>query len=279
MTQIEKNSGKGARDENFPVGALLPRALRPTVNAYYAFARAADDIGDDPELSGEEKVRRLNRFEDGLKGDDDPALATARRCGDALRAADIPLRHASDLLIAFRQDAVKSRYADWGELMGYCAHSAAPVGRFLLCLHGEDEAGFAASDPLCDALQVLNHLQDMKKDRQAIDRVYLPGDWMAAAGVSVDDLLGAAETPGLRRVIDQCLDETDTLIAQARALPGRLRSRRLAAESAAIVQIAAMLARLLRTRDPIATRVQLSKPQYLGCLLRGIAIGAVGRRP
>ena len=280
MTEIEKNSGKGAGDENFPVGSfLLPAALRPTVAAYYAFARAADDIADDSELTPEEKIRRLNRFEDGLNGDDDPALLTAKRCGDALRARDVPLRHAADLLSAFRQDSEKLRYASWDELMDYCSRSASPVGRFLLSLHGEDDAGFAASDPLCDALQVLNHLQDLKKDKLNLDRVYLPRDWMEEAGAGIDDLTAGAETPGLRKVIERCLDGTDALIAKAKPLASRLRSRRLAAESAAIVGIAGTLSKELRRRDPIATRVKLSKPQYLGHLLRGAAIGLFGPRP
>ncbi|MEM6491792.1 MAG: squalene synthase HpnC [Pseudomonadota bacterium] len=278
---VEKNSGKGAVDENFPVGSLLiAKPLRPTVMAYYAFARAADDIADDADLPAEDKVARLDRFEDGLMGrDDDPALATARRCGAALSAAEVDLRHAADLLSAFRQDATKTRYADWGELMDYCSRSASPVGRFLLALHGEDEAGFAASDPLCDALQVLNHLQDLKKDKLAIDRVYLPGDWMDEAGIDVDALTADAESPALRTVIDRCLDGTDALIERACALPGRLRSRRLAMESAAIVKIAQALSRALRRNDPIAARVALSKTAKALCVLRGAVWGAVAARP
>ena len=278
---VEKNSGKGAADENFPVGSqLIARAHRPTVMAYYAFARAADDIADDHELTSAEKIARLDRFDAGLRGtDDDPALTTAQRCGAALDAAGVELRHASDLLSAFRQDAVKTRYADWAELMDYCSRSASPVGRFLLALHGEDEAGFAASDPLCDALQVLNHLQDLKKDLTALDRVYLPGDWMAEAGVAIADLNAARESAGLRAVIDRCLDATDDLIAKAKTLPGRLRSRRLAMESAVIVRIAEQLSRELRARDPIAGRVKLSKPQYARCLVSGALWGAIAARP
>ena len=39
------SSGKGAGDENFPVGSLLiSRDQRPHVHAYYDFARVIDDI-------------------------------------------------------------------------------------------------------------------------------------------------------------------------------------------------------------------------------------------
>jgi phytoene/squalene synthetase len=101
--------------------------------------------------------------------------------------------------------------------------------------------------------------------------VYLPGDWMAAEGVTVEALDAPALSPGLRRVIDRCLDDTDVLIAHARTLPGRLESRRLAMESAAIVTIAERLSAHLRRRDPLAERVVLSKPEYLWCCVKGAA--------
>src|SRR5690606_4896931 len=149
---------------------------------YYAVARATDDIADNPALPPEDKIARLERFEAALEGRLDlPEVATAVRARRALEAADVPVEHAWRLIQAFKRDAVKLRYDDWDDLLGYCADSANPVGRFLLDLHKEDRAGFAASDALCSALQVINHLQDCQKDYRTLDRVYLPGDWLAAA--------------------------------------------------------------------------------------------------
>ena len=55
---LETPSGKGARDENFPVGSwLLPAPLRPHVAAFYAFVRAADDIADNPDLAPRRRSR------------------------------------------------------------------------------------------------------------------------------------------------------------------------------------------------------------------------------
>jgi phytoene/squalene synthetase len=191
----------------------------------------------------------------------------------------VPAQHGLDLIAAFKLDAVKLRYADWRELIeGYCMLSAAPVGRYLLDLHGESRAGWPASDALCNALQVLNHLQDCRDDYRQLDRVYLPQDWLAAAGVRVEALDAPAASEGLRRVIDRCLDGTDELIVLARRLPGQLRSRRLAMESAVIVGIAERLSRLLRRRDPLAGRVKLSAPQFLACGAAGIARGLLRRR-
>ena len=101
----------------------------------------------------------------------------------ALAARKLSARHALDLLRAFRMDAVKRRYANWAELMDYCAYSAAPVGRFVLDVHGESDSTWPASDALCTALQIINHLQDCAADYRNLDRVYIPQDALAAQGI------------------------------------------------------------------------------------------------
>lgn len=271
-SSVETPSGKGAGDENFPVGSwLLPAKLRPHVAKFYAFARAIDDIADNPNLGPTDKIARLDRFEAAILADedDDPALATAHRIRDSLVATGVGRRHCLDLIAAFKQDAVKGRYEDWRALLGYCELSANPVGRYLLDLHGEDAADYPASDGLCSALQVLNHLQDCQDDYRLLDRVYLPLDWLAAEGLGVE-VLDASESPaGLRRVLDRCLDGVEELMVTARRLPDRLASSRLAMESAVIVKLADRLAARLRVGDPLAGRVALSKADFLRCGLGG----------
>lgn len=273
---VETPSGKDAAYENFPVGSwLLPRSLRPHIGVFYRFARAIDDIADNPALTAEDKLSRLSAFEAALLGGEagDPALATAHRMRQSLAATGIAPDHCRDLIAAFKQDAVKGRYADWPDLMAYCRLSAAPVGRYLLDLHGGSERGYAASDALCNALQVINHLQDCQEDYRLLDRVYLPRDWLRLEGSAVEELDASRASPGMRRVLDRCLDATADLLAEARRLPGGLRSRRLALESAVIIAIATRLARLLRQRDPLAGRVALGKPAYVLCVLTGIGKG------
>jgi squalene synthase HpnC len=279
-TAVETPSGKSAASENFPVGSfLLPAHLRPHVAAFYAFARAIDDIADNPALAAADKIARLDGFAAALTGAAaGPGYEKAERLRASLAATAVTAQHGLDLIAAFKLDAVKLRYADWRELIeGYCMLSAAPVGRYLLDLHGENRAGYRAADALCNALQVLNHLQDCQDDYRQLDRVYLPQDWLATAGAGVEALDAAAAGPGIRRVIDRCLDGTDELIAIARLLPGQLRSRRLAMESAVIVRIAERLSRLLRRRDPLAGRVKLSGLQFAGCAIAGIARALAGR--
>jgi hydroxysqualene synthase len=270
---LETPSGKGARDENFPVGSwLLPAALRPHVAAFYAFVRAADDIADNPGLAPDEKLARLARFEAALTGP--PAGAASLPKGQMLRASlaatGVSPRHALDVLAAFKRDATTLRYRERPDLLGYCALSASPVGRYLLDLHGEARELYRFSDPLCDTLQLLNHLQDCQADYRKLDRVYLPLDSFAAAGIGVEALDHPATSPALRQVLDRALDGVDALLVLASELPRALRSRRLAAESAVILEIARRLARELRRRDPLAERVELSRPQFLLCGLLGI---------
>ena len=268
----ETPSGKGSKDENFPVGSLLlSKSVRPHVAVFYAFARAIDDVADNPELAPQEKVDRLDGFDKALMGlNDDPAFEKAHIVRSSLIYTGVPIQHCRDLISAFKQDAVKSRYDDWDELIDYCDRSAAPVGRYLLDLHGVSKDLYPASDALCNALQVINHLQDCQEDYREMNRVYLPQDWMAGAKIDVDALNKPFTGRGLRQVIDVCLNETAELLNIARQLPGPMSSRRLAMESAAIIHIAERLVDELRLRDPLAGRVALTKPQYLLCCAQGI---------
>jgi squalene synthase HpnC len=268
---VETPSGKGRSGENFPVGSWLIRHdLRAHVHAFYRFARNADDIADNPALAAEDKLRRLDRMAavlDGAPGSDAPAASAMRA---SLAATGVTTQHCHDVLHAFRLDAVKLRYRDWDDLMGYCRYSAAPVGRQLLDLHGESRTTWPASDALCAALQVLNHLQDCAADYRALDRVYLPIADLEAAGCTVGELAAPAASPGLRHVIGSLLDRTEVLIADARDLPPRVAARGLRWESAVIVALAARLARRLRRGDPLAMQVKLGKNDFTAAFLTGI---------
>jgi squalene synthase HpnC len=274
---VETPSGKGRGDENFPVGSFLIRKdLRPHVHAFYRFARNADDIADNPHLSPDDKVRRLDRMGEileGAAGDDSPAASAMRA---SLAATGTAAQHCHDVLRAFTLDATKLRYEDWDDLMEYCRYSASPVGRQLLDLHGESRGTWPPSDALCSALQVLNHLQDCADDYRNLDRVYLPLDLMGEAGIGVEDLTRPTASPGLRHVIDRLLDSTDILIDTAAGLPGGVVARGLRWESATIVELARRLSRRLRRGDPLAARVALGKGDFAAALVTGIVRG---RRP
>jgi hydroxysqualene synthase len=274
---VETPSRKGRSAENFPVGSfLIRRDLRSHVHAFYRFARNADDIADNPALTADEKIRRLDRMAailGGAPGKGSPA-ATAMR--ESLVETRLTAQHCHDVLHAFRLDATKLRYHDWEDLMAYCRYSASPVGRQLLDLHGESRETWPASDALCSALQVLNHMQDCADDYRVLDRVYLPMTDLAAEGIGVETLAARGSCPRLRRVLDSMLDRTDALVETARDLPARVVSTGLRLESAVIVELAMRLLRRLRRGDPLAYRVGLQKSDFMAAFVAGVLHGFRG---
>jgi hydroxysqualene synthase len=270
-------SGKGYRDENFPVASRLihPRH-RGAILAFYEFVRVADDISDHETLEGKEKLALLDHLEAGLTGQhDEQQEAVALRA--VLRERNLPPRHALDLLTAFRMDVTKLRYRDWDDLMGYCAYSAMPVGRYVLDVHGEDHSIWPANDALCAALQVINHLQDCRKDFLALNRVYVPEDALAAAGARVEDLGRERATPELRRCLSALAARTGRLLDDSAAFSARIKDFRLGMEVAVIQSLARRLVALLLRRDPLSERVHLGAGAVAGVGLVGIMAGTAGR--
>src|SRR6476646_2510375 len=193
----ELRSGKGSHDENFPVASrLIKRQYRPAILAFYEFVRVADDIADHPQLTSAQKLDRLDRLESSLlgTGGDEPE---GLRLRTVLNDRGLSPRHAQDLLSAFRQDAVKLRYANWDELIDYCSRSAMPVGHFVLAVHGESRDTWPASDALCAAWQLIYHLQASAADYRNLDRVYIPLDALKASGATVKELDGKKASPAL----------------------------------------------------------------------------------
>ena len=277
ITPAEARSGKGHRDENFPVASRLvhPRHRAPIL-AFYEFVRTADDIADHATLAPQEKLALMARLEATLLGnsDDDPVGVALRA---QLAARQLSPRHAQDLLTAFRMDVTKLRYRDWDDLIGYCTYSAMPVGRFVLDVHGESRALWGANDALCAALQIINHLQDCGKDYRDLDRVYIPLDVLAETGASVEDLDADRASAPLIAVIHKLARRTGGLLGVSRAFAPSIDDARLALEVAVIQTFAERLAGVLSRRDPLSERVHLGKAGVVGFGLLGLLWGATRR--
>jgi squalene synthase HpnC len=278
MTNVlEFRSDKTYRDENFPVASwLIQPRHRALILAFYEFVRSADDIADHPSLSAQEKLSLLDRLEADLLGasdDNAPALALRR----ALAERGLTAHHAQDLLKAFRLDASKQRYANWDDLMGYCAYSAMPVGRFVLDVHGESQDTWFASDAICAALQIINHLQDCAADYRNLDRVYVPLDALAACGLGVEALGASKASPGLRRCLAGLAVRTETLLGQGDTLSVLVKDFRLGLEISVIQTLARRLTRILARRDPLSERVHLGKLGTAGFGLFAVLKGATRR--
>src|SRR5262245_21891752 len=276
-TAGELRSGKGHRDENFPVASHLvhPR-FRAPILAFYEFVRVADDIADHAELAPERKLELLDRLEGSLLGAND-ADPEGVRLRAVLAERSLTPRHAQDLLDAFRLDVTKLRYANWDELMHYCSLSAMPVGRYVLDVHGESRATWPASDAICAALQIINHIQDCGDDYRKLDRVYLPLDALAAAGLGVEALGHEKASPALRECLAGLTKRTRALLGQGDLLPVLVEDFRLGMEISVIYTLAQRLTGVIASRDPLSERVHLGKAEVAGVSLLALLKGGARR--
>jgi len=212
-----------AHYENFPVGLFVPKEKRPYVHALYAFARAADDFADEPMYEGM-RGEKLDQWEARLHAAyegkaQDPIFVAL---GETVRRLEIPKPLLLDLLSAFRQDTVKSRYDTWDELLDYCRRSADPVGRLVLLVFGYRESDLPSlSDAICTGLQLANHWQDVAVDLRK-DRLYLPKELRDRFGVGEWDLNAGRVTDGFRALMTELLARTRALFEKGRPLCDRV---------------------------------------------------------
>jgi squalene synthase HpnC len=216
--------------ENFPVGSpLLPRRLRAPVRVIYAFARSADDIADEGDALPAARIAALNAYAaelDRIDRGETPDTALFRTLAQTLNERGLATRPLRDLLSAFRQDVVKTRYDSFDELLDYCVRSANPVGRIMLALFGESRPlSLSQSDAICSALQIINFLQDVAIDWQKA-RVYLPQDDLRRFGIDEQQIADARSDLRWRAMMAFQIDRARRMMLSgaplARALPGRL---------------------------------------------------------
>ena len=277
-----KTRHKQQSDENFPVASLLiAKELRPLVNHYYAFARYCDDIADNPDLSSEEKLAQLREISDifyGVKKYRGSKLAFAARLKNDFLRENLDFSLAGDLLIAFRKDAESGDCQTWGELIRYCQYSAAPVGRFMLALHNENPITYQPAASLCAALQIVNHLQDIKYDCLKLGRVYLPVEWMAEYGVSRADLVAGQTCPSLRKLIAHMAELVAGQIKEGAILPSLIRNRRLRYQVCIILSLTNIMLQKIKRGDVLRHEIRLSRVDWLRGVIGGVCRGFFTRR-
>lgn len=241
-------------DELVPSPHQFAGQYRADIRALAEFRGRARTIADDAALSAEDRLIRLKRL--------------------AAHAAGQP---AERLAQAFQKDVTAGRFRNWSELIAYCRFAAAPVGRFLIEIHGEDSERARAAETLYAAKHVLRRVQTCKTDYLTHGRVYLPGDWMRRAGVEASAIGASATSPELRRVFDHILDGVDDMIRVARVGLAGLADRQFRIAMQTEIAATQRLAASLRRSDPLARSVSLSRPAFLLCVIVGHARGY--RRP
>ncbi|MEO6353026.1 MAG: squalene synthase HpnC [Oxalobacteraceae bacterium] len=220
--------------ENFPVASLLlPARLRPAVSAIYAFARSADDLADEGDASADQRLAALGVYAQGLDAiehhrlADEPAIPPLFVALEkTVRAYQLPLQPLRDLLSAFRQDVVTTRYLTFAALLDYCQRSANPVGTLMLHLYGAADAkNLRDSDAICSALQLINFWQDAAIDWQK-GRIYLPQEDLERFGVTTAHLDDARVDAAWRALMRFEVERARAMMLSgaplALRLPGRI---------------------------------------------------------
>lgn len=216
-----------AHYENFPVASkLLPRHLRRSIAAIYAFARTADDISDEGDLTTDTRLELMTKFETSLydiqygKPPTEPLFIAIKH---TIECFNLPIQLFYDLLTAFRQDILKNRYKNFSEVKDYCHYSANPVGRLLLHLAGQATPdNLLLSDSICTGLQLINFLQDIEIDLLQMNRCYIPLDELDQHGLTLEDLRHRTTSANYQALIAQQIKRTTEIYTHGMPLQHNL---------------------------------------------------------
>ena len=267
-------SGKSYSDENFPVASfLMTKKIRSIVRVFYFFARMADDIADHQKLSSNQKKNILLFFDNAIS----KSKKTNNKILDKMiaRFKELPSgkKYSRNLLKAFMMDASNKKYKNWNDLLYYCKFSANPVGRFVIDAVNERkniEKIYEASDSLCTALQIINHIQDCKKDFKELNRVYIPESFFKKYSVDKKILRKSKSIENFERLKIEIVDNVLVSLRKTKLGLREIQSWRLRKETLIILNIAKRLCNLLKINDPLEKQIKLSRIDFIFCFFKGI---------
>lgn len=275
---IAINSARQGRDADFSLmSELFPARVQSNMQTFGRFVRLADGIADDVTLTRDAKMARLKALESMLSGGpmadwSQEAWDVSREMRKSFQDSRRSTEHALHVIQAFRRDVSGERIQTWNDLLVYCNFAAAPIGRYMLDLMGEDHAVCGQStDALCAALRILKRLRDCKQPSVQYKRLCIPENFMWDAAITTLHLQAPSAKGQTRAVIDRVLDGVDHLLIEAAPLPRLIKSRGLSVHTAIVLCRAKKLAARFRTQDPLNERVELSgwerrKCKWLGKL-------------
>ena len=244
---------------------------------FYFFARTADDVADHKDLKSKEKLRILNFFDKSIKTNQNTDISVLENIVDNFEKYKFSKNQSRKILVAFKLDATKKRYKNWYELLYYCKYSANPVGRFFIdVIYREknktipDKKIIEASDSLCTALQIINHIQDCKTDFIKLNRVYIPLTFFKKYNLSVKILKNSKSPEKFKIIKDNIITKTEHLMKNCQKDLGLIDIWRLKKETLIILNIAKRLCFLLKNNDPLEKKIKLSRIDLIFCFIKGI---------
>ena len=267
-------SGKSYSDENFPVASfLMTKEIRTIVRIFYFFARMADDIADHQNLSMNQKKKILLFFDNAISKNKKTKNQILNKM--ISKFGDLPSgkRYSRNLLKAFMMDASNKKYKKWSDLLYYCKYSANPVGRFVIDALNENKnlkKIYEASDGLCTALQIINHIQDCQKDYILLNRVYIPESFFKKYSLNKSILKDRKSIESFKKLKNEILDKVLESLKNTSSGLVLIESWRLRKETLIILNIAKRLCNLLKRNDPLEKTIKLSRIDFIFCFFKGI---------
>jgi len=271
-------SGKTYSDENFPVSSfIMNKRTQTVIRKFYFFARTADDVADHKKLKSSEKKTILNFFDKTLNQENLTDLKVLNDIISLFVKFPFGKKYSRNLLKAFLLDADKKNYKNWSELLYYCKYSANPVGRFVIDLcHIELKENknlseiFLASDQLCTALQIINHIQDCKKDYLNLDRVYIPQSFFRKYSLNRKCLSSRKSNKKFEKLKTEIIEKIEDLLENTKKSLRLIKIWRLKKETLIILNIAKRLCYLLKKNDPLEKNIKLNRIDLIFCFIKGI---------
>lgn len=266
--------------ENFLVaGIFCPRPLRQHFYNVYAYCRISDDLSD--EIGDTQKSlilldwweQELDAMYRGV-----PRHPVFVALAETVERFEIPSDPFRDLLTAFRQDQITTRYATYDDLLGYCKNSANPVGRLVLYLCGyRDMERLALSDLTCTALQLANFWQDVTRDLDK-DRIYVPLEDLARFQCTPQQLFSRQFSPAFANLMRFEVDRTRALFMGGMKL-GDLVERRVRLDVEMFGRGGLEVLRLIERQgyDVLTYRPSVSKKRQMSILIGRLLAGLFSR--
>ncbi len=272
-------SGKSFKNENFPVASfVIENEIKKFIRIFYFFARTADDIADNPILRPSQKLQILNFFDHIIQSKRKTDIVAISDLISTFKKLKFAKKYSRNLLKAFKLDAKKKRYKNWSELIFYCKYSANPVGRFFIDLSYQKnkkniynkEKILKSSDNLCTSLQIINHLQDCKKDFQNLNRVYLPISLFNKYSVDIKNLNSNKSSKKFEKLKNEIVSNVELLLSNSIDGLKLIDIWKLKKETLVIFNIAKRLCFLIKNNDPLKKNIKLSRIDLIFCFIKGI---------
>ena len=205
--------------ENFPLwSSFYLKNLMPDLSSIYYFCRKVDDIGD---LNKDSAIKELLNLEKSLLN------CFKKKCNEndeffnlmqTISKFELTIDDFQSLIQANYQDLQIKRYNSIDDLLEYCKLSANPVGSLVLKIFGDfNESNLKFSNYICTGLQLINFIQDMRRDSK-LGRIYIPLDDLKKFQIYENDILENKSTLAMRQLVKMQCERSYEIINSGKPL-------------------------------------------------------------